>query len=160
MLLIHPSHSSWTYHPSNSRWKVQITKPFIMHFSDPSVSFSLLGADILLSTPFSHALNQCFPLMLVVTRNEHIRQNYSWVYFNLDVFFIAAVYIDHFELHGSKDYLRTVLYKTAHVSEQGCMTQSNKGSKGPVNSLEIQMSLPNFIYNLLLTEVLKGEEPG
>jgi hypothetical protein len=55
-------------------------------FSDPSVSLSLLGPDIILSTPFSQALNQCFPLMLGVTPNEHIKQNYSWVYFNLYVF--------------------------------------------------------------------------
>jgi hypothetical protein len=56
------SHAPWSDHPSNIRWTVEIMKLFIVQFSSTSVTTSLLGRNMHLSTLFSNTLNVCSSL--------------------------------------------------------------------------------------------------
>jgi len=54
------SYSSWSHHPNNVWWGVQIMKLVVMQFSILPVTFSLSGANIFISTLFSKTLSLCF----------------------------------------------------------------------------------------------------
>jgi hypothetical protein len=56
-----PPHPPWFNHPNSIRWRIQVMKFIIMHFSSRFVFFPL-GPNILLNTLFSKTLSLCSSL--------------------------------------------------------------------------------------------------
>jgi hypothetical protein len=83
-----PSNPPWFNHLNNIYWKVQIMELLIMQFFQSRVTSSHLGPNILLSTLFSNTLSLCCSQCErpSFTPIKNMKQNYSFVDFNLYVF--------------------------------------------------------------------------
>jgi len=57
-----PSNPPWINHPNNIGWSIQDTEILICSLLQPSITSSLLGSNILLSTLFPNTLNLCSSL--------------------------------------------------------------------------------------------------